>query len=157
MGYIADATSRHARLTYILDPRFKPLSVRSWTSSQGVKTSSVLSSVVPGSRRGCVSSTTRTTRTMSPPRRRHQGVPHTLRAAPRVAPALYPRSGRERPSHLPTSLQVRTRRMRLMTQCSPDAPTTVVLTMTSLTSTWHCRRLRTQRRVLVSGVSALVL
>ena len=140
MGYIADATSRHARLTYILDPRFKPLSVRSWTSSQGVKTSSVLSSVVPGSRRGCVSSTTRTTRTMSPPRRRHQGLPHTLRAAPRVAP-LCPGSGRENPSHLPTSSQVRTWRMTLMTQCSPDAPTTLVLTITSLTSTWPCRTL----------------
>ena len=43
---------------------------RSWTSSEGVKTSSALSSV-PESRHGCVSSTTRTTRTMSPSRRRH--------------------------------------------------------------------------------------
>merc|ERR1711967_172494 len=40
----------------------------------------------------------------------------------------------------------------LVTQCSPDAPTTLVLTMTSLTSTWHCRRLRTQRRVLRAGI-----
>ena len=44
---------------------------RSWTSSEGVKTSSALSSV-PESRHGCVSSTTRTTRTMSPPQRRHR-------------------------------------------------------------------------------------
>merc|ERR1712046_118337 len=50
-----------------------------WTSSKGVKTSLVLSSAAR-SRCGCVWSTTNTTRTMSPPRRRHQGLPHTLRA-----------------------------------------------------------------------------
>ena len=52
--------------------------------------------------------TTRTTRTRSPPRRRHQGLPQMLRAALRVA-TLCPRSGKESPSHLPTSSQGGTR------------------------------------------------
>jgi hypothetical protein len=54
-----------------------------------------------------------------------------------------PRKRKRDLSHLLTSSQVRTRRMTLMTQCSPAALATLVLTKTSLRSTWPCRRLRT--------------
>ena len=77
---------------------------------------------------------------MSPPRRRHQGLPHsTLRAVPRVAP-LCPQEAEEGIRLIfqrPRKLGRGPRRMTLiMTQwCSPDEPTTLVLTMTSLLST----------------------